>query len=288
MSLLLLNRDNRIIGPSNLFLDRAVVGYIQDDGIAYAPVMEKLPFTADQIGTPIGSDVIEDGGTLNFKAIEVIESNFATLLDLDAGVDIAGGTLAGIDFNMRPKRKLTQRQIEFYGAWANGGCAHFICKGELASMPAINRQRKVPTVLDLTYDLTQLTASWPMGICRLYDAVSGALTVTSVPADAATGVLGAAVITLTFNKPMSCLALMSSNWQLVKDSAPTVLLPCTPSFGTTTKGSLTIIDPCKIILTPDVAMTAGAEHTATIFAGIPAVDGTTLAADTVIDFTVAA
>lgn len=287
MPLNLLDKRNRIIGPSSLYFDRSPVGYVTNDGVNYSPTFEKLPFEADQVENGVGGSVIQDAGTVGFTAIEILEENFAELLDLPAGADFTSGSLAGADFDMRPNRDLTMRQIEWYGKWGRGGVGHFVVGGELANLPKIARSAKEATVFELTYDLVKLCTQWPCGFCRLYDAVTGALTVTSTPADEATGVATSAAIALAFNKPVSVLALAGDNFSLVADSAPTVAIPFTASIGTTTKGGLTILDPSKITITPDAALTAGA-HTFKVMAGIPAVDGTTIAADVAVGFTVGA
>lgn len=285
MPLNLLDKRNRIIGPSSLFFDRAPVGYVTNDGVNYSPTFEKLPFEADQVENGVGGSVIADAGTVGFTAIEILEENFAELLDLPAGADFTSGGLGGRDFDMRPNRDLTMRQIEWYGKWGRGGVGHFVVGGELANLPKIVRSAKEATVFELTYDLVKLCTQWPCGFFRLYDAVTGALTVTTTPADAATGVATSATIALAFNKPVSVLALAGDNFTLVDGSGDAVAF--TASMGTTTKGGLTILDPSKITITPDAAFTAG-DYTLTVLAGIPAVDGTTLAADESATFTVGA
>jgi hypothetical protein len=275
---------NAIVGPRSVLIDRTAFGYHGDDGININPDWETEPFSADNQYGRTGFHLTDVVGTLGMQALECPESVFGLLMGLNAGTDITA-PLAGVDFDARPSILMPNRLIEVWGLWGTG-VLQSIFKGCLTKPPARKEGKKGKTILDLSYQLVQFSPGYPAGFYRMLDAVDGAVTLTSSPEDAATNVAAAVTPTITFNKPMSSLALMSTHWRFTKD-ADASAVAFTPAFGTLTKDGVTITDPTKIVLTPASALTAGAAYTLLVYQGIPAVDGTTLAANSEINFTVA-
>ena len=284
-SLLVYNRANSIQGPRSVLIDRTPIGYTDEDGVDFQPSWDTQPVAVDQEYAILGHNITGVAGTVGIKVWEMVEGSIALLHDLAAAASISS-PIAGADFGLTPGLQLTNRLIEWWGLWANGGVGHYMVKGALSAPPAQKIGRKTQMIWDLKYALTRFSSGYPGGLLRLYDAVSGAVTFTSVPADNATGVLGAAAPTFTFNKPMSALALLNEHGLFLKheDLSEVAFVP---SFGTVVKDGVTVTDPTKIVLTPASALTASKVYDITVYQGIPAVDGTTLAADSLVDFTVA-
>jgi hypothetical protein len=146
--------------------------------------------------------------------------------------------------------------------------------------------RKKATQLDLSFNLIELTSGLPAGYTMHFDAVAGALSETSVPANAATGVLTTAAPTFTFNKPMPIHALLAQHWTFTKVSDGAAVA-FTAGFGSTSVDGVSVPDPTKIVLTPDAALTAAAQYRITLAQQIPSVDGTQLDAAVTVTFTCA-
>ena len=285
-NLTVFNRENAIQGPRSVLVDRTPIGYTDDDGVDFQPSWDVTPIAVDQEYALLGHNVAGVGGTVGFRALEMVEGSVALLHDLAALTSITS-PMAGADFSLMPNLQLTGRLLEWWGLWTDGGVGHYMVKGNLTAPPAQKMGRKAQLLWDLKYALTRFSSGFPSGLLRLYDAVTGAATYTAVPADNATGVLASAAPTFTFNKPMSVLALLNEHWQFLKHEDLSQVA-FAPSFGTVVKDGVTVTDPTKIVLTPASALTANKVYDITIYAGIPAVDGTTIAADATIDFTTAA
>lgn len=284
-ALTVFNENNRVIGPANVLIARTALGFTEE-GVDYQPSVTKDEFPADQVSMNIGSVVTKLGGKLSMKLLECTEANFLMAFDIPAGVSISS-PIAGDRYDMKPNETLTKRQIEWYGRWSAGRVIHNVIAGEIAKLPPFPMNSTKKTTLDLEFDQIKLNTAYPMGFTHIYDAVSGAVTATTTPADDATGVDDAASISIQFNKPMSVMALMAEHFLFTKDSDSSAVA-FTPAFATTTVSGITIVDPTKIILTPDSALTASAAYTLKIYQAIPAVDGTVMAADVTTNFTVAA
>ena len=284
-SLKVFNPLNRVIGPGSVTIDRTAIGYVTDDGIAFNPSMTVEEVTADQVLARIGQNVTGLAGTIDLKAWEPITDNWPLFYDQTAGSAITV-PLAGKDFNGSPQVKSTIRLIEWWGMWSGGGFAQFVARGVLAKIPVESLGHKKQLVLDLSFNLVQLSSGF-WYLRRVFDSVTAAPTETSVPANSATNVNVAVAPAYQFTKPMSVLALDNTHWSFIKNSDSSEVA-FTPSFATAVKDGVTITDPTKIVLTPSVALTAAAVYVIKCYQGCPAADLTTLAADNTVSFTCAA
>lgn len=105
-----------------------------------------------------------------------------------------------------------------------------------------------------------------------YDAV--APTVTTVPADAATGVVVGANIVFTFSKAINPADVTSANFMLMKSNVP---VACSLSLGT---------NNTVVTMDPNSNMATGV-HVAIAGVGVRSASGVPLAAPKIISFTVA-
>jgi hypothetical protein len=280
------NENNRIIGPRSLMIDRAPLGYTSEDGMDFNPNWAVEAVSGDQKYTDLGANVTDIKGTVEFKVFEVTTALIPKLFDLAAGTTLTGAPLAGTRFSNMPNMKLTKRLIEWWGLAAGGaGDVLFMAvKGILAAAPKESYGRKKQLLLDMKFNLCDFSSGYPPGIRDVYTGVSGALTLTSSPADDAVSVAITVAPTFTFNKCLSALALLDEHWTFTKDTDSSAV-PYAVSFGTRTVDGVTITDPHVIVLTPSSSLTNSAAYTITTAVGIPAVDGTTLATAVTTNFT---
>ena len=275
------SRNDQIIGPRSLMVNGVPLGYIAEDGISWKPAWTTEPVTTDQRFGSIGHNMTGIGGTLDIKVWDITADNYAALRGIPTGVAITS-PMTGIAFNELPTVKLPDYTLVWWGLGASGAIIMHAVKGNLVKPPQMDEGRKKATVMDLSFELNEFSSGYPGGYTAILTAVSGsALSFTSVPAGAATGVALAAAPTLTFNRAMPMTALFAEHWTFVKHVDSSAVL-YTPSFGTITVNGVTLPDPTKIVLTPDALLTGSAVYDITPSPALFACDGNALGANGVL------
>lgn len=120
---------------------------------------------------------------------------------------------------------------------------------------------------------TDVSTTWFQSV----NGTSTPLTLTSTPADNATGVSASAPITLVFNTNLNQNTANSDNITLMKASDGT-LVANTIAYNDTTK---------TVTITPSSALTTATEYIVTVSKSVKDTAGNTLANQTIINFTVA-
>lgn len=286
MALGVFEGSNRMITPANLLIDGVPVGFIDESGLVDNTEYTGEDFLADQRSMSIGGSNTGIEGSIDFAIMEPIWTNLRKMFDLPASTAISSPA-AGDQYNAMPNRLRTGRLLEWWGLGPSDTVIYRAMYCELMGKPSFPMASRSKTTPQLQWKPVFWSTTYPFGVWRSYDAVAGALALSSsTPADGATSVAVGTTVTLNFNKPMRDLALHEDNYLFV-ESDGTTTVPFSAAFGTETLAGQTIRNPFQIILTPDSNLTSADAHDLTLYSSIPCVDGETLAADELVEFTTA-